>query len=111
MYVYRICRRKKEYVMTNYKYYLQSRLDRVKHSATELLSRYEEEKSVVELEEAVYERLKAAADEQHTTVQALVNYIVEQHLTHRLGGSIRQITSEQKDENPLLILDGICGNK
>lgn len=63
--------------MTNYKHYLRNRIDKMRSSASELLlSRYEENQAVIELEPALYESLKTSAEEQDTTVQGLVNYIV-----------------------------------
>ncbi|NOV02292.1 hypothetical protein [Paenibacillus planticolens] len=93
-----------------YKRFIQNQFEKVKSTASEFISTRSEEdddESLIELNPQYYVELKEIADMQHTTVQALVNGIIVQYLTsapHELA----PISVAQKEENPLLYLDGIC---
>jgi hypothetical protein len=93
--------------MVEYKRFIQNQLDKVKSTANDLISSRSDERVTVELELGTYEALQQLADTQHISVQALVNYILDQHLASA-SMEPTPITVDKKEENPLLYLDAIC---
>jgi predicted DNA-binding ribbon-helix-helix protein len=93
--------------VAEYKRFIQNQLEKVKSTASDLMSSRNEDPSLIELEPRVYEELNQIAVTQNTTIQALVNQIVDQHLSSLSVQSI-QIPVEKKEENPILYLDAIC---
>ncbi|MFD0693438.1 hypothetical protein ACFQZT_04955 [Paenibacillus sp. GCM10027628] len=93
----------------NYKRFIQNQFEKAKSTASEFISSRseEQEENMIELNPQTYAQLKAIADMQHTTVQAIVSGIIVQHLKSAPDKSI-PISVDQKEENPLLYLDGIC---
>lgn len=93
----------------NYKRFIQNQFEKVKSTASEFISSKieEQEDGAIELDPQYYVELKAIADMQRTTVQAIVNEIIVQYLTSSPNESA-PITVYQKEDNPLLYLDGIC---
>jgi predicted DNA-binding ribbon-helix-helix protein len=93
--------------VAEYKRFIQNQLEKVKSTASDLMSSRNEDPSLIELEPRVYEELNQIAVTHNTTIQALVNQIVDQHLSSLSVQSI-QIPVEKKEENPILYLDAIC---
>ncbi|KRF43767.1 hypothetical protein [Paenibacillus sp. Soil787] len=93
----------------NYKRFIQNQFEKAKSSASEFISSRseEQEEGTIELNPQYYDQLKAIADMQHTTVQEIVNGIIVKHLA---GAPYKStpISVDQKEDNPLLYLDGIC---
>jgi hypothetical protein len=95
--------------VAEYKRFIQNQLDKVKSTANDLISSKQEQQAAetIELEPHAYEALHEIAGSQHTSVQALVNHIIDQHLSSLSAHSV-QIPVEKKEENPLLYLDAMC---
>lgn len=96
--------------MSNYKRYFQSQLERVKSTASQFIQVKEDER-MVELEPEAYERIRQWAADRHTTVQAVVNDMLDRFLTSQQPDSVRPIAQERQERNPLLRLDGLCGRE
>ncbi|MDQ8739253.1 hypothetical protein [Paenibacillus sp. LHD-38] len=96
-------------MVNNYKRFIQNQFVKVKSTASEFISSRSEEQveSTIELNPQYYVELKAIADMQNTTVQAIVNGIIVQYLASAQNDST-SISVDQKEDNPLLYLDGIC---
>ncbi|REK75120.1 hypothetical protein [Paenibacillus paeoniae] len=96
--------------MNKYKRFIQSQYEKAKSTASGFIaSRNEEEEGTIELNSQYYVELKAIADKQGTNVQAIVNEIIVQYLVSvNTQNKSTPITLEQKEDNPLLYLDGIC---
>lgn len=93
-------------MVNNYKRFI----EKAKSTASEFISsrnEEEEEEGTLELNPQYYVELKAIADMQNTTVQAIVNRIIVQYLAGAPYEST-PISVDQKEDNPLLYLDGIC---
>ncbi|OBZ09449.1 hypothetical protein [Bacillus sp. FJAT-26390] len=94
-------------MVNNYKRFI----EKAKSTASEFISsrneEQEEEEGTIELNPQYYVELKAIADVQHMTVQAIVNGIIVQYLASAPNEST-PISVDQKEDNPLLYLDGIC---
>ncbi|NIK79749.1 hypothetical protein FHS15_004916 [Paenibacillus castaneae] len=95
--------------MNNYKSFIQNQIKKVTSSASGLISSKSEEQEggTIELNSQSYVELKAIADKQHTTVQTIVNGIIVQYLASAPNELI-PFSVDQKEDNPLLYLDGIC---
>jgi len=95
--------------VNNYKRFIQNQFNKAKSTASGFMSSRseEQEEGAIELNSQYYVELKAIADTQHTTVQAIVNGIIVQYLASPQYEST-PISVEQKEDNPLLYLDGIC---
>lgn len=93
----------------NYKRFIQNQFEKAKSTASEFISSRseEQEEGTIELNPQYYAQLKAIADMQHTTVQAIVGGIIVQYLASAPYEST-PISVDQKEDNPLLYLDGIC---
>ncbi|MDR6550278.1 hypothetical protein [Paenibacillus qinlingensis] len=93
----------------NYKRFIQNQYEKAMSTASELISPRNEkqEEGMIELNPQYYDELQAIADMRHTTVQAVVNGIIVQYLTDATYGST-PISVNQKEDNPLLYLDGLC---
>ncbi|MDQ0878427.1 putative choloylglycine hydrolase [Paenibacillus sp. V4I3] len=93
----------------NYKRFIQNQFEKAKSTASEFISSRseEQEEGTIELDPQYYVELKAIADMQHTTVQAIVNGIIVQYL-ESAPYELTPISVDQKENNPLLYLDGIC---
>ncbi len=93
----------------NYKRFIQNQFEKAKSTASEFISSRseEQEEGTIELNPQYYAQLKAIADMQHTTVQAIVDGIIVQYLASAPYEST-PISVDQKEDNPLLYLDGIC---
>ena len=92
-------------MVNNYKRFI----EKAKSTASEFISsrNEEQEEGIIELNPQYYAELKAIADMQHTTVQAIVNGIIVQYLASA-PYEPTPISVDQKEDNPLLYLDGIC---
>lgn len=93
----------------NYKRFIQNQFEKAKSTASEFISSRSEEpeEGTIEINPQYYYEMKAIADMQHTTVEAIVNGIIVQYLTSAPYES-PPISVDQKEDNPLLYLDGIC---
>ncbi|MDQ0915015.1 hypothetical protein [Paenibacillus sp. V4I5] len=93
----------------NYKRFIQNQFEKAKSTASEFISSRseEQEEGTIELNPQYYVELKAIADMQHTTVQEIVNAIIVQYLASAPYEST-PISVDQKEDNPLLYLVGIC---
>jgi hypothetical protein len=93
----------------NYKRFIQNQFEKAKSTASEFISSRseEQEEGTIELNPQYYVELKAIADMQHTTVQAIVNGIIVQYLASAPYEST-PISVDQKEDNPLLYLVGIA---
>lgn len=93
----------------NYKRFIQNQYEKAMSTASEFISSRSEkqEEGTIELNLQYYAELKSIADMRHTTVQAIVNGIIVQYLANATYGST-PISVDQKEDNPLLYLDGIC---
>lgn len=93
----------------NYKRFIQNQFDRAKSSASEFISSRtkELEEGTIKLNPQYYDELKTIAEIQNKTVQELVNEIFVQFLAKAVY-ELPPISVEQKEDNPLLYLDGIC---
>ncbi|TBL70263.1 hypothetical protein [Paenibacillus thalictri] len=96
--------------MKSYKQLIQDQLEKVKTTANQLTSsRQDDEKYTLELDSYTFQKLKSAADEGQTTVQAVVDHMIEQFLAQVSPEPAGHISDERKEQNPLLLLNGICG--
>ncbi|MBP1995250.1 hypothetical protein [Paenibacillus eucommiae] len=93
--------------MGEYRRFIQNQFDKVKSTASDLISSRSEEKELVELEPHTFNELSEIADQQGISVQVLVNRIIDDHMVTASVQSV-PITVDQKEENPLLYLDAIC---
>ncbi|TXK70056.1 hypothetical protein [Paenibacillus sp. N3.4] len=93
----------------NYKRFIQNQFEKAKSTASEFISSRseEQEEGTIELNPQYYVELNAIADRQNTTVQAIVNGIIVQYLASAPYEST-PILVDQKENNPILYLDGIC---
>ncbi|MEW9700405.1 hypothetical protein [Paenibacillus sp. SI8] len=94
----------------NYKRFIQNQFEKAKSTASEFISsrsEEQEEEETIELNPQHYVELKAIADMQYTNVQAIVNGIIAQYLASA-PYELAPISVDQKEDNPLLYLDGIC---
>ncbi|WP_141501545.1 hypothetical protein [Paenibacillus luteus] len=96
-------------MVNNYKRFIQNQFEKAKSTASEFISskREEQAESTIELNAQYYNELKSIADKQQTTVQAIVNGIIVQYLAS-IPDEKNTISVDQKEDNPLLYLDGIC---
>jgi hypothetical protein len=96
-------------VANNYKRFIQHQFEKAKSTASELISSRseEQEEGFIELDRQYYAELKAIADRQDTTVQTFVNGVIAQYLATAKYES-PPISVDQKEDNPLLYLVGIC---
>jgi predicted DNA-binding ribbon-helix-helix protein len=93
--------------MGEYKRFIQNQFEKVKSTASDLISTRSDGRETAAIGLDAYEALKKIADAQNTSVQALVNHIINEHLSATSLEPI-QITVDNKEENPLLYLDAIC---
>ncbi|WP_138754774.1 hypothetical protein [Paenibacillus sinopodophylli] len=95
--------------MNNYKRFIQNQFEKAKSTMTEFISSRSEEQvnNTLELNSQHYAELKSIADIQQTTVQAIVNGMIVQYLASR-PSELVTISVDQKEDNPILYLDGIC---
>lgn len=93
--------------MANYKRFIQDQFEKAKSTASEFISSKSEDEGTIELDLQAHEELKNIADQQHTSVQAVVNGILSQYLAS-VRYEAAPISVEQKEDNPLLYLDAIC---
>lgn len=94
--------------MAEYKRFIQNQLEKVKSTASDFISsKTEDAAMMIELEPHSYEKLNQIVVNQHTSLRALVNHIIDQHLSIISAQSV-QIPIEKKESNPILYLDAIC---
>jgi hypothetical protein len=62
----------------------------------------------IELDPAIYQELQEQANSQKTTVPAIIYRAIEFYKTMNLPQDETKISIERKDNNPLLLLDGIA---
>ncbi|MFF2885986.1 hypothetical protein [Paenibacillus sp. NPDC057967] len=94
-----------------YKRFIQNQYEKAKSTASGFISSKgeDQEEGTIELNPQYYVELKAIADLQRTNVQAIVNEIIVQYLVSVNGKyESTPISVDQKEDNPLLYLDGIC---
>ncbi|OPH61405.1 hypothetical protein BC351_15865 [Paenibacillus ferrarius] len=93
----------------NYKRFIQNQFEKAKSTASEFISSRseEQEEGIIEINPKFYVDLKAIADMQHTTVEAIINGIIVQYL-ESASYEPTLISVGQKEDNPLLYLDGLC---
>ncbi|GBG10590.1 hypothetical protein [Paenibacillus agaridevorans] len=97
--------------MNKYKRFIQNQYEKAKSTASGFISSRseEQEKGTIELNPQYYVELKAIADLQSTNVQAIANEIIVQYLVSvNAQNESTPISVDQKEDNPLLYLDGIC---
>lgn len=97
-------------MVNNYKRFIQNQFEKAKSTASEFISTRSEEEledGMIELNPQYYVELQEIADMQHTSVQEIVNGIVHQYLANASYES-PPISVDQKEDNPLLYLVGIC---
>lgn len=100
--------------MSNSKDFMQNQLKKWKNAAAQFISSEEaitKEATVIELEPEYEEKCRQLAESQHTTVTAVVHYILEQHFALRNNDRVFQATPLQIEKNPLLALDGLTGRR
>ncbi|MBA2941126.1 hypothetical protein HZF08_22875 [Paenibacillus sp. CGMCC 1.16610] len=92
-----------------YKRFIQNQLEKAKSTASEFITSRsdEQDEDTLELSPDTYDQLRVIANMQHTTVQEIVNSIITQYLESS-PYEITHISVDQKEDNPLLYLDGIC---
>lgn len=64
--------------------------------------------TTVELDPTIYKELLQQANKQNTTVPAIVYSAIEYYRTTNVTDGEMKISIDQKDKNPLLLLDGIA---
>lgn len=64
--------------------------------------------TTVELDPSIYKELLQQANKQNTTVPAIVYSAIEYYRTTNVTDGEMKISIDQKDRNPLLLLDGIA---
>lgn len=64
--------------------------------------------TTVELDPTIYKELLQQANKQNTTVPAIVYSAIEYYRTTNVTDGEMKISIDQKDRNPLLLLDGIA---
>lgn len=97
--------------MNKYKRFIQNQYEKAKSTASGFISSKgeDEEEGSIELNSQHYVELKSIADKQGTNVQAIVNEIIVQYLISvKAQYESSPISVAQKEDNPLLYLDGIC---
>ncbi|MFC5448637.1 hypothetical protein [Paenibacillus aestuarii] len=94
---------------SNYKRFIQHQFEKAKSTASEFISSKNEEQEdyLIRLHPDQAAELQAIADLQQTTVQEIVNDIVIEFLQSASHEPV-PISVDQKEDNPLLYLDGIC---
>jgi len=93
--------------MGDYKRFIQNQLKKAKNATSEFIASRSHEQESVELDLDAHEKLREMAEAQNATVQELLSQIVEQYFARPSVPSVR-ITANQKEENPLLLLDALC---
>lgn len=93
--------------MEDYKRFIQDKFAKMKSTASDLISPRSDDKESVSIELDMYDELQKLAYAQGTSVQALVNELIREHLK-LTSKKPTQITADKKEENPLLYLDAIC---
>ncbi|PZE21749.1 hypothetical protein [Paenibacillus xerothermodurans] len=86
---------------------LQNKLERWKQMASQLISGSEETSHSIELDPAILDKCRLAAEERQTTVNHIVNEILEQHWLKKNNELPTMISREQMDRNPLFLLDAL----
>jgi len=97
--------------VNKYKRFIQNQYEKAKSTASGFLSSKDEdeEEGSVEINSQYYVELKEIADKQGTNVQAIVNEMIVQYLISvKAQYESSPISVAQKEDNPLLYLDGIC---
>lgn len=105
--------------MSSSKQFVHNQFKKWKDAATQLIGHDNDgefdssaESPIVELEPGYYERCRQLAEARHTTVSAVVHYLLKQQLA--LNGQDRVFKSNQVDlieSNPLLALDALTGRR
>lgn len=95
--------------MDNAKHKLQNRFAQWKTAATQLISGPEEteEATVLDLDPVLLDKCQHQANEQQTTVSAVINDILQQYWNQARSQPQQVISREQMERNPLLYLDGL----
>ncbi|MCA0754216.1 hypothetical protein KP806_04095 [Paenibacillus sp. N4] len=96
-------------MVNSYKRFIQNQFGKVKNVTSNFMSSRDEEDddTAIELNPQHYDELKAIADKQQTTMQAILDGLVAQYLAS-VPSEAPPISVEQKEINPLLYLDGLC---
>jgi hypothetical protein len=93
----------------SYKRFIRHQFNKAKTAASDFITTTIDgpEEGAVKLNPRVYAELKAIADQQQTTVREIVHEMIAHYLAKGDRESIA-ISVDQKEENPLLYLDGLC---
>jgi hypothetical protein len=86
---------------------LHNKLERWKHAANQLISGTEEDVQSIELAPDTIEKCRLLAEERNTTVNEVVNSILEQHWQNKGMELTIPISREQLERNPLFLLDSL----
>ncbi|WP_010272644.1 hypothetical protein [Paenibacillus senegalensis] len=102
--------------MDKFKKYVETQFDRVKRSASQLVSEPDSSSSIdeepsIELDPRVYELLRQKAERENTTIQALFHRAVQLLLEDKETEERIPVSAEQIQRNPLLSLDGLTAKK
>lgn len=96
--------------MSNYKKYIQKQFQNLKSTATGLISpenKKENEQHFIELDTAMYDKLKEIADSEQITVESVFNHAIELYISKYKKQFRSQMTLEQKENNPVLYLNNL----
>jgi hypothetical protein len=95
--------------MDNTKQTISSRLEQWKSAASQLISGSEEkeEATIIELDPIMLEKCQRQAQEQQTTVSAVIHDIMQQYWSQTSNEHMQPITPRQLELNPILYLDSL----
>lgn len=99
--------------MDNAKQKLHSRLEQWKTAATQLISGSEDkqEATILDLDPVLLDKCHDEAEQQQTTVSAVINHILQQHWAQAQSVPLQIISIQQLERNPLLYLDQLTNRE
>ncbi|MCR8631720.1 hypothetical protein [Paenibacillus radicis (ex Xue et al. 2023)] len=86
----------------------QKQLEHWKHKANHLISGTEEIDERIELSPVMLEKCKVLAEDKQTTVDDVVQQILEQYWLQRTNELSTPISREHIDRNPIFLLDALA---
>ncbi|MFD0679861.1 MULTISPECIES: hypothetical protein [unclassified Paenibacillus] len=86
----------------------QKKLEHWKHKANHLISGTEEIDERIELSPVILEKCKVLAEDKQTTVDDVVQQILEQYWLQRTNELSTPISREHIDRNPIFLLDALA---
>jgi hypothetical protein len=93
----------------SYKRFIRYQFNKAKTAASDFITSTidGQEDRTIGLNPKVYAELKTVADQQQTTVREIVHGMIAEYLASA-DHETTAISVNQKEENPLLYLDGLC---